>query len=174
MPGATPKGIHYPLASEAPAGHSQMQTLATDVDNLILPNFPGTWTAYTPTILGSTTNPGMTVSGRYRLIGAKTVAFIAAVTVVTSLGSGTYSISCPPGLPGVGGLQTDTPIGIARYRSNAGAYTMGIVTAGGTSFGVLVTVPASPNPNMARWASTSPAGQINGDTWAFSGLYETA
>ena len=42
MPGSTPLGIRYPLSSEAPAGHTQMQTLAGDVDTLLGSGFAGT------------------------------------------------------------------------------------------------------------------------------------
>jgi len=41
MPGSTSLGIRYPLSSEAPAGHSQMQTLAGDVNLLLDQGFAG-------------------------------------------------------------------------------------------------------------------------------------
>lgn len=62
---------------------------------------PGPWTAYTPVITGSGSNPNIgstgTITGRYVQIG-KTVHFEAQITVGgsgISAGSGNYSITLP-------------------------------------------------------------------------------
>lgn len=131
------------------------------------------WTAFTPVITASTTNPNMTTAGRYRRDG-KTLYFQFAITDVVSLGSGTYTVSLPAtvsaSLPG-----GDTPIGMAKYRTNAGVYVLGQCcgVASASGFSVLIPGPNGPSPNLARWGSGSPSGQVNGDTWAFAGCYET-
>lgn len=42
MPATTSLGIPYPLSTDPPAGHTQMQSLASKVDDLLQQGFPGT------------------------------------------------------------------------------------------------------------------------------------
>jgi hypothetical protein len=70
------------------------------------------WTAYTPVLYGSTTNPVIgngSITGRYVSIGATIVGEIRIIAGTTGFnrGSGTYSVS----LPSAGVIENFQPVG---------------------------------------------------------------
>ena len=75
------------------------------------------WTAYTPILYGSVSNPNMgngSVSGRYVSIGATIVGEIRIIAGTSgfSRGSGTYSVS----LPAAGVIENFQPVGQVVMR----------------------------------------------------------
>lgn len=134
----------------------------------------GVFSTYVPVVAGFTTVT-TTVSGRYLQI-QKLVAFEVQVqlSAVTTLGSSTITVTLP--VAATASLPTQNQSGTAQFRTNAGVFTGGVITIGasGTTFTVLIAVPAAANPNLSRWTGAAPAGQVVGDIWSFSGTYEAA
>lgn len=113
MPGSTTLGIRYPLSTEPPAGHSDMQRLAGDVDGLMSRGVAGPVGAYkkvtraaaqsiphntpTPIIWDATPQPGSlpcTISGS-RLTVAQAGLYDALGTLTfngTSGSTGAYGV----------------------------------------------------------------------------------
>lgn len=92
-------------------------------------NGPG-WITYTPSLLGTTTNPNIgsgQALGRYMVVGKMMFvqAFVSFGTG-TSVGSGTYQVTLPPGFT-YGGLGSALPIGDFSSKFNAAAEVSGVV-----------------------------------------------
>jgi hypothetical protein len=97
----------------------------------------GAWTAYTPSLTASTTNPtlgtGSTASGAYMQIGKMVRVYLRIVfgTSGTNAGSGTYSISLPVTSKATGFAE---PLGSGEVRdSSANILRMVSVFRGSTS-----------------------------------------
>jgi len=120
--GTTPLGFTYPPATGvAPAGHTQMQALAEDIDNYL----SAAWTAYTPSWTNVTVGNG-TVLARYRLLGPKTVLASTTLTLgsTSSVGSGGAYMSLP--VAASSGSVTNSLLGSCGFQdSSAGAWRAG-------------------------------------------------
>lgn len=82
------------------------------------------WTAYTPTLYGSTTNPTIgngSITGRYVNIGATIIGEIRIIAGTTGFnrGAGTYSVS----LPTAGVIENFQPVGQVVMRDEGPGIT---------------------------------------------------
>jgi len=128
--GTTPLGFTYPPATGvAPAGHTQMQTLAEDVDDYL----SAAWTAYTPTWTNVTVGNG-TVLARYGEIGKWVQASITLTLGSTSsVGSGGVYLSLPVTLA-TGATVTNSVLGSCGFQdSSAGAWRAGAAFRNGSN-----------------------------------------
>lgn len=130
------------------------------------------WTAYTPTITASTTNPTFTYTtqqGAYMQIG-KTVHFRMnlVLNVVTSAGTGNYLFDLP--VAGVAGVVQSF---YGRYYD----------TSTGLNYRIMGTNASSTNKISTAWYSdgaatfvsaTTPVAPATGDIYSFAGTYEVA
>lgn len=102
----------------------------TDVDIEAVSGGLGAWTDYTPTMTAVTTNPTLgssTLTGRYKLLDAKTGIAQVVFTVTTggawNAGSGEWKFSLPSGWTSVARLQVGSAhvldSGTARYAGSA-------------------------------------------------------
>lgn len=130
------------------------------------------WTTYTPTVGGTGWAVGNgTVTGRYRLIDAKTLALEIVFTLgtTTTVGTGTLTLT----LPASHTAASATYLFGIFVHSGVGTYPANLaVTAGAASGSVnTLTVAASP-PSYEP--STSTAGKVpaNTDAFNFAGLLE--
>lgn len=97
----TPRGLVYPDSAAHTRLWDHIHDLATSIEtamDALVP--PGAWQTYTPVWTGSTTNPAIgngTLSGRYRLLGAKhlDVRINIIFGTTTTYGSGSYAVSLP-------------------------------------------------------------------------------
>lgn len=109
------------------------------------------WTAYTPTLTGSTTNPtGQSYSGSAYIRDGKTVHCRALITLAATTGSGAYAIAGPVTANGVEqtirGIITDQGTGwyeTAMRFNGAGTWSLltPATTAGAIMRPVAATVP---------------------------------
>lgn len=130
------------------------------------------WKSYTPTWLGSTTNPSIgngTITGQWRQVGDTmdvTIDILAGST--TSGGSGTYSWSIPSGFT----IDTtkivaanQTIAGIAKWYQSSG--TLNNLNIGSVQYASTTTVnvfTGSPATGPNNWGSAAPYNAVNSTT----------
>jgi hypothetical protein len=93
----------------------------------------------------------------------------------TTLGTGTMSISLPVPVTGnkLGGGAGVGFVGTSSYRTNAGAYFIGLTSAPASATSFTALIPTSTTvTNLGRWSNTQPSGQVAGDSWYFGFGYE--
>ena len=131
----------------------------------------GAWTAYTPTVTASTTNPtGHTAVGAYIRIG-KMVVCRVRVTFAATAGSGTYSFTAPLAIATIGSIGW--PHGSASlYDASTGKFFGGAVSpANNTTFQVWVQKDST----GLVWAqATDPLTMDANDMVQFTAIYETS
>lgn len=133
------------------------------------------WVTYTPTITGYT-NVTLARTGRYRVINKTCIGWAQwNVTAITTLGTATLGVSLPLTISS-NYAGSAMHIGSLEYRTNAGAYTMGHLSAsaGGNSVTFLMHLPGGTSVNMSRATGSIPSGQVVGDHWFVNFCYETA
>jgi hypothetical protein len=151
MPATTPLGIHYPLATDAPSGHTNMQTLATDVDSLL-----------------RTGGVGVNQLGTDAVTAA---ANISAWPVGVSIMVGTPAAGWPTGFSLIVGYKyatanmARTVIGIAgathihtEYWNGSGWTPSGAPFATAANAATIVAPGNTPSPSVAV---TFPAGRFS-------------
>jgi hypothetical protein len=131
-----------------------------------LNEFDDAWTAYTPTLTGSTTNPtNFTIVGQWVQAG-KMIDFRVLVTFTAgaTAGSGVYNISLPiaPNWSAFEAVGTCTAVD----SSTSTRYGMAAVFSGGTNLSAV-------NSSGSRLSATFPVAWASGDTIAISGSYES-
>lgn len=103
----------------------------------------GAWTAYTPTLTASTTNPsGYTIQGAYMQVG-KTVHWRVLISSGGTGGSGTYSIGLPVAarnpvsnlIPCGQGFATTTPLLVCVNGGSTSTAVAYLTTAANTPWG---------------------------------------
>jgi hypothetical protein len=125
MPGSSPiSGWPIPIDSDA-LGDAAGQVIRDMVDAI-----EAGWTAYTPVLTATTTNPvlgtGGTIVGKWKRIG-KTVLFRIEITFGSAgvnAGNGTYTITLP-----TNATRTNLPVGLAFLRPAAGFNVNAAVTS---------------------------------------------
>jgi hypothetical protein len=129
----------------------------------------GAWTTYTPTWTASTTNPTLgstTITGRYKLLDAKTVVVQISISITTggawNAGSGAYRFSLPSGMTAAAGR---IQVGSAHVLDSGTAHFSGTskVSASSTTIDEVVIADATGNRLLAHnvpvtWAT---GDQIN-------------
>lgn len=152
----------------------------------------GAWTTYVPAWTATTTNPvngsAGSITGRYVKMG-KTVHFTISLVVSgvgLSVGSGSYRLSLPPGLPVGSGRHVAT-----AYWNDSDGGTGGLSTRkhwvgsavldpAATTTGSIYLAIADPTGTVdydkgGTWGSGVPqGGPASADTMAISGTYETS
>lgn len=140
---------------------------------------PGAWTAYVPTLTATVTNPTLGagpaghITGKYVQIDKTVICDIEwGFGAGATLGNGTFVFSLP--VPSVAYVAGQI-IGVARYRTNAGVYVLGLVEwSSVTSITILIQTPGGATPNLVRVTNALPAAQSAGDTWSYHLEYEAA
>lgn len=137
----------------------------------------GAWTAYTPTLTGSATNPtlgtGSSVGGAYTQIG-KTVIGWAKInwgTSGTAIGSGQYLVSLP--VPPATHFAFEDPMGIGRLKC-AGLYTYAQLAFSAGSNAYLAYTSAAVNGSLPLAGSTSPGSWTANDQIVYNFAYDAA
>lgn len=131
------------------------------------PDIASAWTTYTPTWIGSISNPSIgngTLTGAYKRIGS-TVFFRIRLTVgsTTSFGSGSYSLSLP--LPVI-----DEQPAAAIFRDNSSATEFSLTAwlqSGTTILHIVNSSGQQVNPSV-------PVVWANVDRLEIAGVYETS
>lgn len=134
----------------------------------------GSWTDFTPTIVGSVTNPTLgssTLTGRYKLLDSKTMVFQMALTVTTggawNPGSGTWTFALPGGFTSAAYRQT---CAIHVNDADGSRYTgTGVVGVSATTVGATAVWTASAGGNIA---ATVPVTWATGDYVLINGTIE--
>lgn len=137
-------------------------------------NFPsGAWVNFTPTWLGSGTNPTLgngTLLCRYALHG-KLVAVTYQLTIgsTTTAGTGQYSFT----LPQPPNTTLTTFVGAARgtFGGTTRAGWVSINTTGSAT-AYFPSTGTGDNSTAANWSATTPAAPASGDVYYFSAVYE--
>lgn len=113
--------IPYPMSSDIPAGHLQLQSIASQLDAVL----GGPWHAYTPTITGF--NAGSTtVVARYRDVG-HTIFYSGLVYVnVDNSQNGLITVSLPK-TP-----KSDRALGAAVLFTGQGVYSAAAIQSAGS------------------------------------------
>lgn len=136
----------------------------------------GAWTDYTPSWTAASVNPTLgssTITGRYKLLDSKTLAFTIEANITTggawNAGTGVYAFSLPAGVTSAARRQI-VPFhfndnGADRYTGN------GIVSSGGTTIALTTLWTASAGGNAFGSTTFTLA---TGDYFIFSGLLEVA
>lgn len=175
MTANTTNGLPYPTGTDPVADlDSIVQSLAEALDTKAL----ASWTAFTPTWIGSGSNPavggagGHTVAGRYRIQGHTVDCRVKITVGTTGLGSGNYSIgSLPAAIQALASwvdcavgsvVLWDTSAGAVNGRFGASLYLQAVdtlrVALGGSAGG--------------GWGGASPFTPANGDILTFMGRWE--
>lgn len=127
------------------------------------------WTAYTPAITGTTTNPtASSATGAFCQMG-KTFWFRFKI-VINTIGSGTYGVSLPATPISTLGLEDALGAGIFRHPGSSARYDH-VLMPSASSSGVVNLINASTNAAMTQ---ASPVTVANGDTITGSGCFEGA
>jgi hypothetical protein len=128
----------------------------------------GAWTSYSPTVGGLTSS--YSASGAYSQIG-KLVYFRASVQLTaTATGSGSVTVSLPVTSAA---LTAGTLMGTAQFTANSGAlYFGGMAYSSTTVF--IVRMPITIGSTNSTWTPAVPSGQVSGDKWMFTAVYEAA
>jgi hypothetical protein len=165
MPGTSSGGTPIPLDTD-PAGD-----LADSVRDVV-DFLEAGWTAYTPTLTATVTNPtlgtGSSVSGFYKRIG-KTVfwrAVIQAGSAAVAAGSGTYSLSLPPILASTN--QSNRVKGYGLIKDSA------TVAATAVAYSSSQTAVNMWGSNSTSIVAGALSGVIANRSYEFSGQYEAA
>lgn len=172
-------GLRYPDGADIPNGPLQLQNLAEDVEDTLGDGLTA-WLSYTPAWTGSTGNPGVgnaTRTGRYCKLG-RIVHFTAKILIgsTTTVGSGFYSISLPPGLP----VSTvGTCLCMAYYFDTSGAgesdkHYIGIGNISATAQEVDRIRFVGDTLNGLPWSATAPVVPATDDYVIVTGTYETS
>lgn len=158
------------LAGQTAGLASMLQQTASSVNATLA------WTAFTPTLTASSSNPALTYTssvGYYAQVN-KLVFFRIHIqpNTVGSVGSGTYFLNLPVNASPTS-LNADV-CGQATYALNSGAITTGVcrIYTGLTKFSV-VWGYNSAGAATTVWANGAPT-ITNGDIYTFSGCYEGA
>lgn len=128
------------------------------------------WTSYSPTWTGATTNPVLgngSLDAGYRAIG-KTISVRIRLVIgsTTTLGSGLWSISLPSGLAPA---AVQTLGGFASNSSGSSRYALGAyLTAGAGVFRIAAA------DGTSGVSGTSPFAWANGDQLVLNGVYEAS
>lgn len=170
----TSLGITYPASTDHDRIWEHFQTVALDVDALLVAA-PGTWTNYTPTWSSSGTAPAIgngTLSGRYvQAPNGKTVHAVVKLLAGTTTTFGT------------GGYTFSLPVAAATNLDRVGAAYLNDASAGGGGHynGIAVIRTGTPTVFLAfegsghaQLAATSPVTWANTDFWDFTLTYEAA
>jgi hypothetical protein len=171
-------GLRYPSLADAPNGPSQLQTLAEDVEGTLADGLLA-WKAYTPVWTSSSTYPLInngSATGRYCQLG-HLVIFNATITVgsTTTLGSGFYQVSLPPGLTSA---TTGTSLVSAYFLDQSASETdkhhvgIGRIPPASSIVERIYVVGAS--TSGLPWSPTSPVVPAVDDKINLSGTYETS
>lgn len=127
------------------------------------------WTAYTPVISGTGSNPTLTSAvGAASQVG-KTWQFRFKV-IINTIGSGTYGISLPATPISTLGLEDAIGVGIFRHPGTSARYDH-VLMPSASSSGVVNLINASTNAAMTQ---ASPVTVANGDTITGGGTFEAA
>ncbi|MCP3820057.1 hypothetical protein NLX86_18750 [Streptomyces sp. A3M-1-3] len=131
------------------------------------------WATYTPSWLGSTTNPSIgngTLTGRYTLIGKTCHAAVIVIPgSTTAFGSGTYTF----GVPFMSADDAVAYLGVARLTS--GSTYIGQVNLGAGGTVANATFPASTTDTRgANMSQIAPATFANGNILRMSLTYQIA
>lgn len=132
-------------------------------------------TDWTPTLGASTTNPsGLTVAGRYTLIGGH-VAGDFAIKFGAAAGSGTYQAL---GLPVPGRRVMDAielVVGQVQLTVSGTTYNGTVLVASGTgSYNSANRIRLSIGSASSTWSATSPAAPVSGSVLTGQFHYEAA
>lgn len=128
---------------------------------------PAAWTAYTPTLTASTTNPtmgtGSVVSGYYMQIG-KIVFYRFYLSFGTGMtaGTGSYEISLPVTAAATGGAGPNTVGSLFIYDSSANIAYTGLVGNVGTNTAKLTDIYYAQGTTLTAMGAAAPW------TWAVS------
>jgi len=174
----TPNGLVYPALSDAPNGPGAVQALAESIEA----KYPlGPWTAYTPALTASGTNPTLGTAavqlGRYRessglvLCQGKIVFGSAGVAA----GAGNYRVGLP--VPANIAAWADRRIGHATiYQVSSGnqAEPFATLDAAGGGFFTLAYLTALPASNAIPVGAAAPWAWAVGDTLWWNVAYEPA
>jgi hypothetical protein len=129
------------------------------------------WTSYTPTWTGATTNPTIgngTLDGAYTRFGdGKTVCVRIRLVIgsTTTLGSGLWAFALPTGLAPA---QIQTLAGFATNSAGTARYALGAYLTAGTG---VFRIAANGSSGIS---GTAPFAWANGDQLALGGVYEAS
>lgn len=166
MPNTPIYSFPYPALSDAPNGPSQMQALATAVENTVNTLLNPTFSTYVPVWSGLGGGNTLTQTGRYLKLGK--LCFVAATMTVTAganLGLGTITCTLPFQAANPGNNQQWTGNGVL---GGGAGYLITATVAGGSN-----TATCYANTNAAQSPGTAGDGWANGNYMTFNLWYET-
>jgi hypothetical protein len=130
------------------------------------------WTAYTPVLTASTTNPtGQTFSGSAWIRFGSTVIFRAVVSMAATAGTGNYSLTLPvaprnAGIVLITGSMYDTSASLAVPAF--------LDVRSGITTSAIRVLPTTAGTYLASATAASPFAVAAGDIFTFDGVYEAA
>lgn len=155
----------------------QILTLASGAPSWAAPTGLGTWTAYTPTWTGSTSNPTLgstTISGRYKLLDSKTGIVTIEIRITTggawNAGSGRWIFSLPSGWTSGSTRQALT----AWVLDSGVGYFAGSARVGNGATTIAPVVIADSAASNRELAHNNPVTWATGDEVGISGIIELA
>ena len=170
------RAYRYPTGSDAPNGPLALSQLASDVDADVAALIAAT--TWTPTLLGSTTNPTIgnsTVIGRYWRTGTNRVDLFAWIKLGSTFtaGSGLYAISLPLAVNSTYNRQA---IPLSFYDSSGPGYYRGIAHAGEDAATGVTNLSAAKlmydnGSTHASLSSTAPVVPAQNDIIHIAGFY---
>lgn len=171
---------YAPLASPALTGTPTAPNPVVATDNTVIAttkyvkDVVGRWTNYTPSWIGSVTNPSIgngTLFGRYRLSEKLVTGRVRIATGSTStFGSGAYSITLPFPAAATNGLQ----FGIGEATIGGAAYQLFARIADGGSSLLLYCDPTTAGASLRAVTPTTPGTFASGHWITISFQYEAA
>lgn len=166
MPNTPIYSFPYPALTDAPNSPSQMQSLATAVENTVNSLLNPTFSTYVPVWSGLGGGNVLTQTGRYLKLGK--LCFVAATMTVSSganLGTGAISCTLPFQAASPGNNQQWTGEGI--LGGGAGYLLVATVSGGSNTAVMFANTNGAQNPGGAGDAWT------NGSYMTFNLWYET-
>jgi hypothetical protein len=156
----------YPALSDPPNAPTQIQSLATAVENTVNTLLNPTFSTYTPVWAGLGGGNTLTQTGRYMRLGK--LCFVAATMTVTAganLGTGAITCTLPFQAASVGNNQQWAGSGV--LGGGAGYLVVATVTSGSNTAQLFANTNGAQNPGGAgdAWA--------NGNYMTFNLWYET-
>lgn len=172
----TSLGITYPASSSHDRIWEHVQTVADDVNALLVAEYAG-WTAYTPTFTASSGTPAMgtggTLTGRYKQIGKLVHLSIYGVWgTAGSAGTGQWSFSLPVAASAV---SSQLMVGSAILNDTSAGSV-------GHLAGICLILPSASVTTLSPYGAasgavatgTSPFTWTSTDFFAFNITYEAA